>query len=453
MAASKSDDGTKYVIVKPDTPTPTTGSEEAEKELPPCPEILYKVQYKDFSGEIKGTKELTAPYKLKKTAYSDLGIPILEVLYSVTVWFPTIYKNGRKKNQDAPEGTDDFDERSMEEKELIIHSEPIIKALRSIVDYYPGQSLLGNSITIKEPFSILVHFRKELDEYRETCDDAETYHHIGVLQKYLQDNLGEKILAEDERYKRPTPVATFEMLWMLFKPGMDVYANIDDQRGGFVVQSCLATADPVKATKMGQLSPLKVMMWFLDFDGRHLGRRQHEVIIVPFEGEREITSLKVIPAVYLDSDPDVSPRKRLEERGEKFYEMLMGRQMDYKGYSMAAKQRPKRYHEGRVVVDQGSFYTYAGWEETDIHPAPVLCVDDDNSGILADMHYDCSCSECLDKRRAASGNTKWGSYENIDPQETLSRGHQRWCRLSSSILPLPTSHHGIRSQVEEMASS
>jgi hypothetical protein len=425
------DEGTKFVMVKPtDAATPATDSEtEAkEEELPTCPEILYKVQYKDFSGEIKGTKELTAPYKLKKTAYSDLGIPILEVLYSVTVWFPTIYKNGRKKNQSSEnpekntfgESKDDFDERSMEEKELIIHSEPIIKALRAIVDYYPGQSLLGNTISIKEPFSILVHFRKEIEEYRESCDDAETYHHIGVLQKYLEDNLGDKILEEDERYKRPTPVATFEMLWMLYKPGMDVYANIDDQRGGFVVQSCTPTSDPLKASNMGTLSALKVMMWYMDFDGRHLGRRSHEVIIVPFEGEREITSLKVIPASYLDADPDQSPRKKLEDRGEKFYKMLMGRQMDYKGYSMAAKQRPKRYHEGRVVVDQGSFYTYAGWEETDVHPAPVLSVDDDNSGILADMHYDCNCGECLDKRRAASGNTKWGSYENIDPQETPS---------------------------------
>lgn len=421
----------KYVLVKPDAAKPaadaTDTSDSVEEELlKPCPEILYKVQYKDLSGDIKGTKELTAPYKLKKAAYSDLGIPILEVLYSVTVWFPTIYKRGGRRNHGDDEENmakkgkdgDDFDERSMEEKELIIHSELIIKALRKVVDYYPGQSLLGNTITIKEPFSILVHFREELEEYRRTCDDEEAAHHISVLQKYLEDNLGDKILEEDERYKRPTPVATFEMLWMLYKPGTDVYATIDDQRGGFVVQSCSATADPSKAIAMGRLSPLKIQMWYMDFDGRYLGRRQHEVIIVPFEGEREITSLKVIPARYLDCDPETSPRPALEARGEKFYKMLMGRQMDYKGYSMAAKQRPKRYHEGRVVVDQATFYTYASWEETDAHPAPQLCVDDDNSGILADMHYDCSCAECLEKRRAIAGaNTRWGLYDSIDPQE------------------------------------
>ena len=299
----------------------------------------------------------------------------MEVLYSVAVWFPTIYKRGKKDNTLESEGKKDedgkeaFDERSMEEKELVIHSEPIIKALRAIVDYYPGQSLLGDAITIKEPFCILVHFREELEEYKQSCGDAETYHHISVLQKYLEDNLGDKILAEDARYVKPAPVATFEMLWMLFKPGMDVYAQLDEQRGGFVVHSC---APMTENLRFGQLAPLKVIMWYLDYDGRLVGRRRHEVVITPFEGEREITSLKVFPAKLLDGTEDFSTRRRLEERGEKFYGMLLGKQMDYRGYSMPVEKKPKRYHEGRVIVDQGSFYTYAEWSETSEHPAPDL---------------------------------------------------------------------------------
>jgi hypothetical protein len=51
---------------------------------------------------------------------------------------------------------------------------------------------------------------------------------------------------------------------------------------------------------------------------------------------------------------------------------LLGKQMDYRGYSMPVEKKPKRYHEGRVIVDQGSFYTYAEWSETSEHPAPDL---------------------------------------------------------------------------------
>lgn len=417
--AKATEDGKNYVLVGDETPDNATAVKDGPAQ---CPEIVYKVQYKDFSGEIKGTKLLDAPYKLKKTSYGDEGTPILEVLYSVTVWFPKIYKKGKadEKATLEPKSSDEkenFDERSMEEKELIIHSEHIIKALRSLVDYYPGQSLLGDTISIKEPFSILIHFREEIQEYKESCDDAEAYHHISVLQKYLEDNLGDKILEEDQRYTRTTPVATFEMLWMLFKPGMDVYTQIDEQRGGFVVQSCNPFVDNLK---YGQIAPLKVKMFYLDFDGRMVGRRSHEVIITPFDGEREITSLKVFPAKFIDSNPDISPRKKLEDRGEKFYSMLMGKQMDYKGFSMVAEKKPKRFHEGRVVVDQGAFYTYADWEDTDKHPAPTLGIDDDDSGILAGLHYECNCNECMNTRRAASTNTKWGAYESIDPRETPS---------------------------------
>jgi len=261
---------------------------------------------------------------------------------------------------------------------------------------------------------MLVHYRQDLREYMHASDDAETKHHIQILLKYLEDNLGSKILEEDARYVKPTPVATFEMLWMLYKPGTDVYAQIDEQRGGFVVQS----SEPVTENrKWGTPMPLKVLMWSLDFNGIKVGRRAHEVTIGPYEGEREITSLKVFPASFLDSQPELSPRKRLEDRGEKYYSMLLGKQMDYNGFSMPAEKKPKRHHSGRVIVDQGSFYTYASYEEIDPHPAPNLGVDDDSSGILDNLHYDCNCDQCAETRKAASSSSGWSKYENIDPAE------------------------------------
>jgi hypothetical protein len=72
------EDGKQYVLVKVDdneavipeegsSNAASVGEEEEELAAPvQCPEIVYKVQYKDFSGEIKGTKLLDAPYKLTK---------------------------------------------------------------------------------------------------------------------------------------------------------------------------------------------------------------------------------------------------------------------------------------------------------------------------------------------------------------------------------------------------
>jgi len=135
MATSKTSAGDEFVVVKSDNdvspPPEKTTSSDAEKEVKEedskCPEILYKVQYKDFSGTLKGTKILSEPYKLKKTEYSDGEVPVIEVLYTVTIWFPTL-KKGKKRREEIEEekllGPDgepmkDFDERSMEEKELV----------------------------------------------------------------------------------------------------------------------------------------------------------------------------------------------------------------------------------------------------------------------------------------------------------------------------------------------
>ncbi|KAH8586747.1 hypothetical protein B0O99DRAFT_700889 [Bisporella sp. PMI_857] len=400
---SAGDEGREYVVIGANGDVSPRRMEDNQ-----CPEVLYKVQYKDYGGNLRGTKNLEEPYKLKKPAYSDSEVPILEILYTITVFFPALYNCNKhhfaEKDNEAEIGSDrelkeEFDERSMEEKKLIIHSKQLIKVLRSII------------IVLKEPFSILVHYRKELEDYMNNSDNTKTTHYISVLLKYLEDNLGDKILEEDARYVRLTSVARFEMLWMLYKPGEDVYAQIDEQRGGFVVQLC----EPVtESRKWGMPMPLKVHIWYLDYDGIKVGRRPDEVIIAPYEGEREITSLKVFPAKYLDCNPDLSPRKRLEDRGEKFYSMLLGKQVDYNSFSMPAKKKPKRYYSGRVIADQGSFYTYAEYTETDAYPAPNIGVDDASSGILAYLHYDCNCNQCNETRRAASSSSGWATYENID---------------------------------------
>ena len=61
MAAKKASAGDEFVVVKSDTdvsPPPensnsSSAEEEAKEEDSKCPEILYKVQYKDISGTLK----------------------------------------------------------------------------------------------------------------------------------------------------------------------------------------------------------------------------------------------------------------------------------------------------------------------------------------------------------------------------------------------------------------
>ena len=51
--SASSDDGKEYVVVKTGSeviPTPVSSESEKEEEPTKAPEILYKVQYKDYDG-------------------------------------------------------------------------------------------------------------------------------------------------------------------------------------------------------------------------------------------------------------------------------------------------------------------------------------------------------------------------------------------------------------------
>jgi hypothetical protein len=63
--AKAGEDGKNYVLVGDETPE-SSNATAIKDEPSQCPEIVYKVQYKDYSGDIKGTKLLDAPYKFKK---------------------------------------------------------------------------------------------------------------------------------------------------------------------------------------------------------------------------------------------------------------------------------------------------------------------------------------------------------------------------------------------------
>lgn len=71
------------IDTKEDTKEEDVKEDVKEDESTVAPEILYKVQYKDYSGNLKGTKIFKEPYKLKKAAYDDGQIPIIEIRKSL----------------------------------------------------------------------------------------------------------------------------------------------------------------------------------------------------------------------------------------------------------------------------------------------------------------------------------------------------------------------------------
>lgn len=78
----------------------------------------------------------------------------------------------------------------------------------------------------------------------------------------------------------------------------------------------------------------KIEFWHLQYDGKVLGRHELERSIRAFEGEKRVTDLEIIPAKFYDAHDNGALRKRLEDRGEKYFKFISRpRQVDYRGQS------------------------------------------------------------------------------------------------------------------------
>jgi len=201
-----------------------------------------------------------------------------------------------------------------------------------VIRYYPQLNLSGVPVTIREQFQPLVHYMKELEDYKsnhpKVHDDdftSTTNSHIDVLLGFLGRRLGQNLRLERERHQRQPPVATFEYLWLLFRPGDEIFVRAADDEEGhrpYVFAMMLPRT-------FGHES-YHFLVWHIDikYAGR-LAPFERERTVQPFEGEKEISSLVVCPSKYLPN------RSRVEEqcisRGMKVVSLFEPSYMEYVG--------------------------------------------------------------------------------------------------------------------------
>ena len=253
--------------------------------------------------------------------------------------------------------------RSVDSSEMVVRSPSLVKAIQTVITYCPGQDIAGETITFAEPYLPLLHHQNALEQYfqnleeNEAPDSAITSTVNGVpngvpkgkisvstarndwsiLRAFLDAKWKKKIDKEEARHQQSPPVATFEMLWMLFKPGTRVFHNKDEEISGCIVRS-IKLLDPLKEEKRWQ-----VCLWSLGFNGKlskyslllliltirvgnYVDRVPSEHVMRGFDGTREITTLDVYPVqLPLDGiDRPLNPQRKqeLEKRGKYFWDLV-----------------------------------------------------------------------------------------------------------------------------------
>ena len=221
-----------------------------------------------------------------------------------------------------------------------IHSRAIINALQSVVNHYPHHDLVSQPVKISWPYALLVHHWDELKEFREaykephtsadaaTCSMDDTYKHLGLLLEFLEAAVGEKVRAEKARWEQPEPKASFEMLWLLLRPGVDVYDHI-------VINENELAASVVSRVSFevfdGAWESYNVETWCLGNDANAIRPHSYNQKILRFHGEKPIHELDIFPCHYHGQHED--RKRKLIERGRLAVSLTQRRCMYFDGES------------------------------------------------------------------------------------------------------------------------
>lgn len=196
-----------------------------------------------------------------------------------------------------------------------------------------NRHLSGNSIRVYEPYCIFVFYEKELTDYRNRlaayqsddrlmdCKNRYAYEHIGIVQDFVNEHVQKDVSAERERHLRG--YATFDMLWLLYKPGTDVYFDIFGvgEHEPWVFESVRF------GLVNGVANTYEIICWHLSSIPEWVGPRYGKQTIRRFAGEKEIVSLLAFPCEYLSYAEEVGPsdaeniRKHFVDRGRKWYDI------------------------------------------------------------------------------------------------------------------------------------
>lgn len=226
---------------------------------------------------------------------------------------------------------------SLTTTQLKIYSAPLINALQEVVHYWPGTSLLRNPVIFSKPYSLLGHHIDALKcyknnhpachspEFTEACND-----HIDVLLDFLDKEFGDELRLERARYQKTPPTATFENLWMLFKPGQDVYIKAQENQ----------PATPLTVGSVDCLSSeiLRINGWGVNCNGREIRSQIRSALIKHFDGEKEIFSLEAYPKEFHDK-PDYE--QELQKRGQRYWEFCDPAYRQYDGTTIADEKHSR----------------------------------------------------------------------------------------------------------------
>ena len=216
---------------------------------------------------------------------------------------------------------------------LHIRSPFLLNALRSIIKYTSKapsgdetEELRGGEF--QYPYADLFYHKQELRDYKDQVTGVRAVHtpeynavcdsHIDVLLEYLDQEPAVQLQSLEAKWSKKVPTTTFAGLWLLLKPGSDVYVREDGQLNAYVVDGVKGGPDyELQSRSIFKAQNYFIRVWNLCHFGKNLSRASKTVEVPVFDNEKDIISLPLFPTRFQDEIDHGNQRKQLFERGKK----------------------------------------------------------------------------------------------------------------------------------------
>ncbi|KAI0454977.1 P-loop containing nucleoside triphosphate hydrolase protein [Xylaria acuta] len=243
--------------------------------------------------------------------------------------------------------------RELSHTKLEIQSQYVCKALKEVIGSYLGKRFNTPTITLYDPFEPLFHYRNELQEYANKCDDLKMRSHLNLCLRYVKHTLSREISLFDQTFANESSnlEIDYENLWIVYKPGELIYKT----DGKINTVSRLRS---FREMHKDNISFWEVLTERINYDGTDFGHANTRTHIELYQGRVSIRDLKAFPLHFHSQKAQV--RDALVRRGQLYVSLRGACHRFFDGvakFPMGLSIGEMKVHvRNRVMVDTVAFH-------------------------------------------------------------------------------------------------
>ncbi|KAI1130525.1 P-loop containing nucleoside triphosphate hydrolase protein [Nemania abortiva] len=246
-------------------------------------------------------------------------------------------------------------DRELIHTRLEIQSRYVHKALQEVIGPYLGLDFDIPTITIYHPLEPLFHYRRELQEYSNKCNDSKTQSHLGLCLRYVKYTLSREISLFDQVFANESSnlEIDYENLWIAYKPGDLIYKKV-------------GKTDTVSRLRRfgvggGKQPRWRVLTETIEYDGTDFGHVDSETFIGEYHGRVCIRDLEAFPLHFHPRKAQI--QDALVQRGQRYVSLQGACHRFFNGIARFTTLPPICFQEisvrHRVMIDTVAYHNNA----------------------------------------------------------------------------------------------